>query len=176
MSKYNPLSERLSAHAGDEWGVTFSELESVLGFPLPKSARTNRAWWTNAPDKAHSRAWAAHGWTVGDIDHAAERVVFRKGAASGAVLVEAAHLQPLADADHAAGPVLAEPPPQPEPPSAPPSEPDTAAEVQPPVMREAAETASSQMHATRKRGQTAMLAVTAALGTVVIRRLFRRKK
>jgi hypothetical protein len=96
MSKYGPLSAHLSGAAGDEWRTTFSELEAVLGFPLPKAARAGRAWWANDPEKSHSRAWAAQGWEVGDVDHAAERVVFRRGAASGAALVAAAGLQPLA--------------------------------------------------------------------------------
>ncbi|MDB5445707.1 MAG: hypothetical protein JWQ97_1024 [Phenylobacterium sp.] len=82
MSKYQPLSERLAASPGDEWLTSFAELEGLLGFPLPKTARTSRTWWANDPQKAHSRSWAAHGWAVGDVDHAAERVMFRRGAAS----------------------------------------------------------------------------------------------
>jgi hypothetical protein len=96
MSKYQPLSEHLAGAAGDEWRTTFSELEAVLGFPLPKAARAGRTWWANDPEKSHARAWAAQGWEVGDVDHAAERVVFRRGAASGAALVAAAGLKPLA--------------------------------------------------------------------------------
>jgi hypothetical protein len=99
MSKYELLSEHLAGAAGDEWRPTFSELEAVLGFPLPKAARAGRAWWANDPEKSHSRAWAAQGWEVGDVDHAAERVVFRRGAASGAALVAAAGLQPLASGE-----------------------------------------------------------------------------
>jgi hypothetical protein len=152
MSKYEPLSEHLAARRGDEWPASFSELEAVLGFPLPKAARAGRAWWTNDPDKSHSRAWAAQGWQVGDVDHAAERVVFRRGAASGAALVEAAGLQPLARG---------------------------AGEIQPPALREAAETASARMHATRALGATALvtagMAVVAGLGAAVVRGLMRRR-
>lgn len=95
MSKYQPLSDHLAARPGEEWRTSFSELEAVLGFPLPKAARTGRGWWVNDPDKTHSRAWAVQGWEVGDVDQAAGQVVFRKGAASGATLVETAGLQPL---------------------------------------------------------------------------------
>lgn len=80
MSKYSPLSEHLAAHPTDEWRPSFSELESVLGFPLPKAARFGRAWWANDPEKSHSRAWTVHGWVVGDVDPAAKRVEFRRGA------------------------------------------------------------------------------------------------
>jgi len=140
MSKYAPLSRHLSASAGDEWRASFSELESVLGFALPKAARASRAWWINDPDKSHSRAWAAHGWEVGDVDHAAERVVFRKGGAAAEL---------------------------------------PRREVQPPAMREAAETASARMHATRALGMTAMvtasLAVVAGLGALLARGAMRRR-
>jgi hypothetical protein len=81
MSKYDSLSQRLAAHPTDEWRPSFSELESVLGFPLPKAARVGRAWWSDDPVKTHSRAWTLHGWSVDDVDHAAEQVVFRRGGA-----------------------------------------------------------------------------------------------
>jgi hypothetical protein len=95
MSKYQPLSRRLSGQPGDEWPASFSELERVLGFALPKAARTSRAWW--GEDRSHSRAWTAHGWAAGDVDLVAERVTFRRSAASPATIVQAAGLRPLAD-------------------------------------------------------------------------------
>ena len=45
MSKYQPLSERLSGHPEPEWRVSYAEIEQVLGFPLPKAARSGGAWW-----------------------------------------------------------------------------------------------------------------------------------
>ena len=94
MRKYQLLSDHFAASPGDEWRASFGELEAVMGFPLPKGARSGRAWWTNDLNKSHSRAWAAHGWEVGDVDHAAERVVFRRGAASEAPPLPAAEPQP----------------------------------------------------------------------------------
>jgi hypothetical protein len=138
MSKYSPLSEHLAAHPADEWRPSFSELESVLGFPLPKAARFGRTWWANDPEKSHSRAWTVHGWVVGDVDPAGRRVEFRRGARLA---------------------------------------PDV---VQPPAMREAAETASAQMHATRKVGAAAIaaagVAVVAGLGAVVLQAMRRGKE
>jgi len=95
MRKYQLLSDHFAASPGDEWRASFGELEAVMGFPLPKGARSGRAWWTNDLNKSHSRAWAAHGWEVGDVDHAAERVVFRRGLASEVALAPAAELKPL---------------------------------------------------------------------------------
>jgi hypothetical protein len=110
MSKYQPLSDHLAASPGDEWLTSFAELETVLGFPLPKAARSSRTWWANDPEKSHSRAWAVHGWEVGDVDHAAERVVFRRGGASALALQAAAQLKPLAQAPAASEPVPPVPP------------------------------------------------------------------
>lgn len=77
MSKYRPLSDRLSAHGEPEWRASFAELEAMLGFPLPKMARTSRAWWSNEGDKSHHRAWLDHGWSA-EADRAGETVVFRR--------------------------------------------------------------------------------------------------
>jgi hypothetical protein len=97
MSKYAPLSQRLQGHGENEWRASFADVEQVLGFPLPKSARSGGKWWANDAEKSHSRAWAAHGWEVADLDHAAETVVFRRSAASAAVIQKVAGLKPLAD-------------------------------------------------------------------------------
>ena len=78
MSKYHPLSERLAGHAEPQWRATFSELESVLGFALPRGARAGRIWWANTGAQPHQRAWTAAGWEVGEVDHAEGVVLFRK--------------------------------------------------------------------------------------------------
>src|SRR4051794_9967432 len=77
MSKYNPLSARLAGHAGPEWRANFAEIEEVLGFPLPKAARTGRGWW-KADAGAHARAWSEGGWSAEDVDPSAGLVTFRK--------------------------------------------------------------------------------------------------
>jgi hypothetical protein len=136
MSKYDPLSVRLAGHPALEWRASFSELESLLGFPLPKAARTGRAWWTDAPGKSHSRAWSLLGWRVDEVDHAGEQVVFRKNAAAPS-------------------------------------------EVQPPVMREAAENASARMQATQTVRATVIAAAGVAtvigLGAMLVRAVTRRR-
>jgi hypothetical protein len=84
MSKYQPLSDRLSAHPHDEWRASFAEIEEVLGFPLPKKARSGSGWWANDPEKGAGRAWTGAGWSVGDLDWAGESVVFRRAGAPAA--------------------------------------------------------------------------------------------
>jgi hypothetical protein len=78
MSKYQPLSDHLASRPDAAWFATFAEVERILGFPLPKAARAGGAWWANDPGKAHGRAWSQPGWEVGDLDLAAEQVLFRK--------------------------------------------------------------------------------------------------
>ena len=52
MSRYDPLYRHLSTQTGHIVTMTFAEIENVLGFDLPPSARKYAAWWGNAdPDK-----------------------------------------------------------------------------------------------------------------------------
>ncbi len=77
MSKYNPLSARLAGHKATEWKASFAELEEVLGFPLPKSARTGRTWW-KADAGSHARSWTDGGWSAEAVDPTAGHVTFRR--------------------------------------------------------------------------------------------------
>jgi hypothetical protein len=80
MGKYEPLAARLSSDSAGEWSATFSQVEQVLGFPLPPSARNHREWWSNQAGAGHSQAkgWQNAGWQVWKVDLAEERVIFRR--------------------------------------------------------------------------------------------------
>jgi len=78
MSKYQPLADHLAAYSGNVWPATFGEIEAVLGFALPKAARSQTAWWSNEGGSAHTRAWTEQGWMVGDVDRKAETLIFKK--------------------------------------------------------------------------------------------------
>lgn len=84
MSKYDPLTARLSGHSGQEWRASFAEIEEVLGFPLPKGARAGAVWWRNSGAQPHQRAWTGVGWETADVDHAKGEVTFRRTGESGA--------------------------------------------------------------------------------------------
>ena len=83
MSKYKPLSDRLSSHGAPEWRASFAEIEEVLGFPLPKTARSGQSWWGD--DK---RAWRDHGWRADDIDHDGGYVTFKRDGQTTAAVAE----------------------------------------------------------------------------------------
>lgn len=76
MSKYQPLSDRLAGHAGEEWRASFTEIEDLLGFPLPKAARSGAAWWTRQGFTARADARAGEvAFSLGDVSPAAMQAV-----------------------------------------------------------------------------------------------------
>ena len=77
--KYAPLYRHLSARAGSQWRASFGEVESILGFGLPDSARLYRPWWSNQKKDgghSHALAWQAAGWKTREVDLEAESLVF----------------------------------------------------------------------------------------------------
>ena len=80
MGKYQPLADFLKEFRGEEWNATFSDVERVLGFSLPPSAREHRAWWANQFKGHHSQAkgWIEAGWVTREIDQRRGRVRFER--------------------------------------------------------------------------------------------------
>ena len=65
--KYQGLYQYLCGMKAQEWQATFAEVESIIGFELPPSARDHRAWWANqSPALGHSYAAA---WRAGRMGH-----------------------------------------------------------------------------------------------------------
>lgn len=78
-SKYYPLYRFLSEQPLDEFSLALSEIESLLGRPLPPTARTRRAWWSNRSRGAvQAQAWMEAGYHVATIDLENEQITFRK--------------------------------------------------------------------------------------------------
>jgi len=75
MSKYHNLTLYLASLDGSAWEATFDEIEEVLGFPLPASARQYQAWWSNQM-RAQSMGWQLAGWRTANVDLSNERVTF----------------------------------------------------------------------------------------------------
>ena len=79
--KYAPLYRHLLARSGPDWRTSFAEVEAVLGFRLPDSARLHRPWWANSAKgngHSHALAWQAAGWKTGEVDLDAETLVFAR--------------------------------------------------------------------------------------------------
>jgi hypothetical protein len=84
--KYAPLHQHLVELKGTEWRTTFSEIEGILGFKLPDSARIHRPWWANQGERgghSHALAWEMAGWKTSQVDMADERLVFVPEAETG---------------------------------------------------------------------------------------------
>ena len=85
--KYAPLFEHLRELDGEQWATSFEEVETIVGFQLPKSARRHAAWWANDQRGGHShaRAWQAAGWRTSQVNLQAQTLVFeRRGGATTA--------------------------------------------------------------------------------------------
>lgn len=79
MSKYEPLPQFLAASHISRRRLSFTEIERILGFKLPKSAYEHEAWWSNnATGHSHARAWLDAGWRTQDVSLAERKVTFLK--------------------------------------------------------------------------------------------------
>ena len=58
--------------------LTFSEIEAIIGRPLPQSAKEHRAWWANNPLHSQGRAWLNAGRKAGKLDLLNNKVCFVK--------------------------------------------------------------------------------------------------
>lgn len=86
--KYRRLYGHLCNLRTQEWHASFSEIESVLGFELPASARLHRPWWGNqSGGNGHSQslAWTVAGWETARVDMDAETVSLRRRTSPDAV-------------------------------------------------------------------------------------------
>ena len=62
-SKYDALRDYLNEQSGPTVTLTFRQIEKLLGFVLPESARRHTAWWANAKGShTYSKAWTSGGW------------------------------------------------------------------------------------------------------------------
>jgi hypothetical protein len=79
--KYRRLYAHLCGLRSHEWSASFAEVEAVLGFQLPLSARMHRPWWANQSrgnGHSHALAWTMAGWETAAVDMAAETLLFRR--------------------------------------------------------------------------------------------------
>ena len=79
ISKYEPLTAHLRKQPYREIPCRFGELEKILGFELPSSARQHRAWWSNnGSNNVMTKAWLSAGFRTRDVDMENERLTFER--------------------------------------------------------------------------------------------------
>lgn len=79
--------------------LSFAEIDKILGFRLPRSARDHQAWWSNTRiGHSHAAAWLDPGWKTSGLDLTSQRVTFVKMDTSSGLAEEgAAFLHPGAE-------------------------------------------------------------------------------
>ena len=75
--KYRELTEHLMFTVRDieSWTATFKEIETILHFELPDSARKHKAWWANQ-GRGQSASWMMAGRRTSAVDLENETVTF----------------------------------------------------------------------------------------------------
>lgn len=66
--KYTPLHSWLLELQTDSVSLTISEVENILGFPLPASAYQYRAWWSNDISHSQAKSWLFAGWITNKVN------------------------------------------------------------------------------------------------------------
>ena len=78
MSKYEPLRTYLEGRSTEAVSMTFSEIEKILGFKLPRS-QAYPAWWSNNPtNNVMTNEWLAAGYKTEQVDVEGRKLVFRR--------------------------------------------------------------------------------------------------
>jgi hypothetical protein len=108
-TSYGRIGEFLHQCGEESATLAFTDVEKVLGRPLPVSARKYPPWWANTGRSPQGRGWLAYGWRVGrvQLESAVVRFDRRDGPARRA---EAATPRPTGSrpTGHARLPFLAE--------------------------------------------------------------------
>lgn len=79
MSKYSSLRDHLRSRGTSEIAMSFSDIERIVGHPLPASAHRHRAWWSNnTSNNVMTKAWVDAGYCTAQVDLAEERLIFRR--------------------------------------------------------------------------------------------------
>lgn len=76
--KYRALSDYLSGSDEHIVSLTFSDIEELLGFTLPHSARQHRAFWANTTSHSIASSWLSVGYETVKVNIEEGNVVFEE--------------------------------------------------------------------------------------------------
>src|SRR5579863_6570470 len=106
-SKYAPLQRYLEQAAGSRLRLSFRDVEAILQFALPKSARTYAPWWANVGGShVQAEAWMDAGWRTCNVDVPGERVSFERASTGAPDATEARPPSPVAAVAEIGAPFL----------------------------------------------------------------------
>jgi hypothetical protein len=78
MQKYRPITEFLLKQNEVAITATFQEIEGILGFALPASAYSHRAWWANTLSHPQAKSWMEAGWNIRTVTMNERTVVYAR--------------------------------------------------------------------------------------------------
>ncbi len=79
MSKYAPFGDFLDRQKNDQVQLSFDQVEKVLGFRLPQSAYSQRAWWSNNSDNnVMTKVWRRAHFLTKSVDMEKRVIVFAR--------------------------------------------------------------------------------------------------
>lgn len=81
--KYRYLSDYLESSKKRTVNVSLKQIEDILGFSLPNSARSHRAYWSNTTTHSVALSWLSVGYKTIDVDLSAETIVFENESIRG---------------------------------------------------------------------------------------------
>ena len=87
MGKYDQLGHYLLTTRQAKVDLTFSQIESILGFALPKSAYTYSEWWSNT-GHSHADSWVKAGYLTKDIRVHSHIMHFVKASEQKSIIAE----------------------------------------------------------------------------------------
>lgn len=76
--KYRKLTQLLTESQGNPVSLTFAQIEDIVGFSLPASAKEHRAFWANTTTHSIALSWLSVGYKTVDVNLENETVVFEK--------------------------------------------------------------------------------------------------
>lgn len=76
--KYRYLSEYLKTSGRKTVSMSFDEIEQIVGFNLPSSARSHRAFWANSTTHSIALSWLSVGYKTVEVNITSENVTFEK--------------------------------------------------------------------------------------------------
>lgn len=79
VGKYREHSSWLAHQERDRIDVTFGQVEEIIGFPLPASARRHNAYWSGGqPGSTVGNAIRDAGWRAANLNLTGERVTLER--------------------------------------------------------------------------------------------------
>ena len=76
--KYRRLTDVLDQASGAPVKLSFSDIESIIGFKLPASAREHRAFWANTTTHSIALSWLSVDYKTVEVNLDDEFIVFER--------------------------------------------------------------------------------------------------